>query len=441
MTENILPRAEEVSPAPDTPKKKKGYVRYSPLSLVLLAVCAFVFAFSMMGVLEQSVLDLAGSGMVNEILGFLEDENSGIKIEYPNLDENGRPRQWQKIAPTEIDPDKLQFLQVSGFDKLKLQNNETVAWMYWPTTTDVKGLPFNMPVVQTANNDFYLTHTYDKSWHANGWVYVDYRCDMEDLRANRNLIIYAHARSYQMFGGLRFLNTKTKWQEDGYNHFIYINTPTGKAIYQVFAWYETTTAHNYIDTYFSSGEEYVAFLNDLQSRNVISAFEKFTFTPEDRIITLSTCKGTNSDVRIAVHAVLVKYEKVGYYEDKPIVTQPLGTGQFPFTGSYGPDTDVATDVPTDGEVMPTDTPVNPTDAPVTPPAVTDSPPATSGAPPSTESPPATETSPPSTVTPPASSEPPPVSSEVIPPSGTSDVGTPTDTPTDSGNPSDTGTTP
>ena len=51
-------KAEESQEKPR--KKKRGYVRYSPISLILLGVCAFVFSFSMYGLFEQNLLDAAG---------------------------------------------------------------------------------------------------------------------------------------------------------------------------------------------------------------------------------------------------------------------------------------------------------------------------------------------------------------------------------------------
>ncbi len=318
MSENKVPE-QELNPGtpqgqtPENGKKKRGYVKYSPLSLVLLAVCAFVFSFSMLGLFEQVILDFAGQSEMGGTGGgsvFVPEPGDDTDVVVPPLtgDDPLPESKWQQIAPSQINTDDLPYLQNVGFDTLKNQNEDTVAWMYWPTTTDVKGLPFNMAVVQSTNNEFYLNRSFDKSNNANGWIYADYRCNMEDLTSNRNVIIYGHARSYLMFGGLRFLNSKTKWQQDGYNHFIYINTPNERTVWQVFAWYETTTAFNYINTYFSGDAEYVEFLNSLQSKNMVSAFEKFNFTPEDRILTLSTCKGVNSDVRIAIHAVLVKQE-------------------------------------------------------------------------------------------------------------------------------------
>lgn len=326
----------ETSPS-ETPipeKKKRGYVKYSPMSLTFLFICAFVFCFSLFGLFDQSILDFAGRGSLEEMGSEVfepvpEGETSVISPVSPNL-----PK-WQQIPVEEIDVKDLPYLQTVGFDSLKEQNEDTVAWMYWPTTTDVKGLPFNRVVVQSTNNEFYLSKSFDKSNNENGWIYTDYRCNMDDLLSNRNLIIYGHARSYLMFGGLRYLNSKTKWQQDGYNHFIYINTPTERTVWQVFAWYETTTAFNYISTYFSNDTEYVNFLNTLQSHNRISAFERFEFTPESKILTLSTCKGSNSDVRIAMHAVLVKHEYVSGGEE--------------FVATYGDSQPGTTDTATETE--------------------------------------------------------------------------------------------
>ena len=289
---------------------RRKYVKYSPLSLVLLAICGFVFAFSVFGLLEQPILDYAGRIQI-EGFGF------GSLFETPDEDDKGcltpsrEPvdgSKWQEISPSQINKENLPFLQKIDFSILEQQNSETVAWMYWPTTIDVDGLPFNLPAVQTSDNDYYLNHSFDHSTSANGWLYADYRCNMENLESSRNTVLYAHARTYQMFGGLRFLNKEVAWQKDGNNHFIYINTPNERTVWQLFSWYETTTEFNYIKTNFASDIEYLAFLHTLQNNNTIPYFEKIEFTPKSRILTLSTCKGVNSNARIALHAVLVKHE-------------------------------------------------------------------------------------------------------------------------------------
>ena len=82
---NVLPSAEETSAKKGVAKerKRKGYVKYSPASLIILAFCAFVFSFSILGIFEQTLLDTAEEGK-QEILaqiGFPDDGSWGD----PNL--------------------------------------------------------------------------------------------------------------------------------------------------------------------------------------------------------------------------------------------------------------------------------------------------------------------------------------------------------------------
>ena len=323
-----IPRSEEVSePVKKKKKRQRGYVKYAPLTLLFLSVCAFVFCFSLCGMYEQPMLDSVSKNELNNIYvdAFVPDGKESFSPSDPNVEEIAPTPEshgsWQSISPKKIKPESLPFLAQPNFSTLKQTNSQTKAWFYWPSSYDVKGLPINMPVVQAKDNDYYLTRNYNRVYNENGWVYFDYRNDLSVLTNNRNTIIYGHARSYQIFGGLKYLDTYTKWIRDGYNHFIYINTPTERTVWQVFSWHETNIYTNYIQTEFRSDEEYVAFLNRMQKFNELPAFEEFEFTPEDRILTLSTCKGTDKTVRVAVHAVLVKSEWIGEGE-KPAI-EPL----------------------------------------------------------------------------------------------------------------------
>ena len=442
-----IPRSEEVSePVKKKKKRQRGYVKYAPLTLLFLSVCAFVFCFSLCGMYEQPMLDSVSKNELNNIYvdAFVPDGKESFSPSDPNVEEIAPTPEshgsWQSISPKKIKPESLPFLAQPNFSTLKQTNSQTKAWFYWPSSYDVKGLPINMPVVQAKDNDYYLTRNYNRVYNENGWVYFDYRNDLSVLTNNRNTIIYGHARSYQIFGGLKYLDTYTKWIRDGYNHFIYINTPTERTVWQVFSWHETNIYTNYIQTEFRSDEEYVAFLNRMQKFNELPAFEEFEFTPEDRILTLSTCKGTDKTVRVAVHAVLVKSEWIGEGE-KPAI-EPL-----PPTTSTS--TSTSTSTQTDSSSTNTGTPSDTSTATGTPDVSTDSSEGTtdtgsSTAPPSTD--PVTDTgtdgassTDSSTVTDAdssdvsASTEPAGSSSEVsLPPATdvTSDTGTPSDSASD-----------
>ena len=55
------------------------------------------------------------------------------------------------------------------FDSLKQKNSDTIAWL------KVNGTNIEYPVVKTTNNDFYMTHSFDKNYNSAGWVFMDYK--------------------------------------------------------------------------------------------------------------------------------------------------------------------------------------------------------------------------------------------------------------------------
>lgn len=387
-------RPEAISePARKKKKRQRGYIKYAPLTLLFLSICAFVFCFSLCGMYEQSMLDSVSKKELNSIYvdAFVPDGKESFSPSDPNVEEIapslGSLGAWQSISPKKIDPEKLPFLTQPNFTTLKQTNSQTKAWFYWPSSYDVKGLPINMPVVQAKDNDYYLTRNFNRVYNENGWVYFDYRNDLSVLTNNRNTVIYGHARSYQIFGGLKYLDVYTKWIRDGYNHFIYINTPNERTVWQVFSWHETNIYTNYIQTDFASDEEYLEFLHRMQSFNDLSAFEQFEFTPDDRIITLSTCKSTDKTIRVAIHAVLVKSEWIGEGE-KPAIT-PLPS----VTPTPPPDTSTVTPDTSTDTTVDTGTPSEPTTNTGTPDVSTDTGGGTSSVPSTdsaTESPPSSE---------------------------------------------------
>lgn len=216
----------------------------------------------------------------------------------------------QYIPYSSINLDDIDYLKGVDLDRCLEINSDTVGWFYFPGPSDVKGIPIDISIVQTTDNEYYLDHSFNGSENINGWVYMDYECTAAPITSNYNTVIYGHARSNRMFGGLKELYNTPKWYTNANNHFIKINTATEETVWQIFAWYETTTQFNYIRTSFASGDEFVTFANSLQDRNMISSFKPFTFSENDRILTLSTCKGYDKNMRVAVHAVLVKSRPV-----------------------------------------------------------------------------------------------------------------------------------
>lgn len=182
-----------------------------------------------------------------------------------------------------------------NFSDLKKTNPDVVGWL------KVNGTNINYPFVQSSDNKYYLTHSFNKSYNAAGWVFLDYRNNSTN---NKNTIIYAHGRTDKtMFGTLRKV-LNNGWLNNTNNYVIKISTEKENSLWQIFSVYHIPTTSDYLQTGFSDDTSYQNFLDMIKNRsshnfntNVIST---------DNILTLSTCY--NNSEKMVVHAKLIKKE-------------------------------------------------------------------------------------------------------------------------------------
>ena len=180
------------------------------------------------------------------------------------------------------------------FDELKGINKDVKGWI------QVKGTNINYPFVQTDNNSYYLTHSFDRSNNSSGWIFLDYRNKLS--RNDRNTILYGHGRVNQiMFGSLKNILTNG-WLNNPSNYVVKLSTEYDNTLWQVFSVYRIPTTSDYIQTDFRSDEEYYSFLKMLLNRSSHNFNTEVTL--EDRILTLSTCY--NSAEKVVLHAKLIK---------------------------------------------------------------------------------------------------------------------------------------
>lgn len=181
------------------------------------------------------------------------------------------------------------------FNTLKSKNSDTVGWL------KVNNTSIEYVVVQSSDNEYYLTHSFDNSTNSAGWVFADFRDEFDG--SSENIVIYGHNRKDgSMFGTLRYCLT-ADWFSKDCNKIIVLNTPNGKYNYQIFSVYSVLNEDYYITTDFSNNEEYQEFLNTISSRT-INDFG-VGVTTEDKILTLSTCSANNK-YRTVVHAKLIQ---------------------------------------------------------------------------------------------------------------------------------------
>ena len=208
-------------------------------------------------------------------------------IEQNNEIANSNPY-WDFIKMKLIDVD---------LNELKKQNNETVGWI------QVKGTNINYPFVQHSDNSYYLSHDFSKNKNNAGWLFLDYRNNINQI--NKNTIIYGHGRlDRTMFGSLKNI-FKSDWLNDQDNYVIFISTEKENTMWQVFSTYRIKTTSDYLRINFQNDNDYQNFLDMITKRS-----EHNFNTPintNDNILTLSTCY--NNEKKVVLHAKLIKYQK------------------------------------------------------------------------------------------------------------------------------------
>lgn len=188
--------------------------------------------------------------------------------------------------------ESMNILEVN-FDNLKGINPDTVGWIKVP------GTKINYPFVHTKDNEYYLKHTFDKTSNKKGWVYLDYRNNIDNL--SKNTILYAHGLvNNQMFGSMRRV-VKQSWYNNKNNRIITIVTPRGNQNWQVFSTYTIEPESYYITTSFKDNDEFNNFINTLKQRSVYNYGVEVNAS--DKILTLSSCYDDKK--RMALHAKLI----------------------------------------------------------------------------------------------------------------------------------------
>ena len=272
--------------------KKKYKLKWKNLIALIIFLIAFVF-------LIKSGIDLINyfidTNKTNDEIKEIEDVAEVEEV--PDSENTEIIKQEEEIPESNPywDYIKMNLISVNFGELLKL-NDETKGWI------KVNGTNINYPFVQTNNNDYYLTHSYNKSYNQAGWVFMDYRNDTENL--DRNTILYAHGMNNKtMFGSLRNI-LSSSWYNNTDNHIIKLSTPTENTLWQVFSVYHIETTNDYIQTEFATDKEYQNFLNMLKGRSAVE-FDT-TVNATDKILTLSTCY--NKTDKVVMHAKLIKRE-------------------------------------------------------------------------------------------------------------------------------------
>ncbi len=258
--------------------KKKFFIN----KIISFAVIVFCFSIFTYGVLNINLWNNDNKKVKANVKSI--NDKISVKKESVKKDEI--------VSNTYIDLNNIKIEDVD-FKELKKTNNDVKGFL------KVNGTTINYPFVQTNDNDYYLEHSFDKSKNKKGWVFLDYRNNINDL--DNNTILYAHgAVNNVMFGSLKKV-VKKEWYTNSKNYIINFSTEKNNMLFQVFSTYTIEPESYYITNNFDNDEEYEKFINVIKARSVYNY--NVDVNTNDKILTLSSCY--NSSKRVVLHAKLI----------------------------------------------------------------------------------------------------------------------------------------
>ena len=261
-------------------------------SILLLAVFLCSTALLLRNVLSfgESGSDYADAAALAHTPAAAEAPRETVAVTAPTEAPEEPVMVWVP-APVEDDP-RMEELAQTDLDALREVNPDVIGWIRIP------GTKIDYPLLQGADNEYYLKHTWKGHRNVVGSVFME--CQNSPLFTDWNTILYAHnMNNGTMFAPLHKFKRQDFWQTHPY---VYIVTDAGVLRYEIFSSYSAEVGSLTYGLSFNQPETRAEFLTMALEKSQIDT----GIAPEltDQILTLSTCSGAGYETRRVVHARL-----------------------------------------------------------------------------------------------------------------------------------------
>lgn len=272
--------------------KKKVYRAISLISLLVMAgaILSLILTFYLYRKASTEYLQLAQTARTAavEAPSSLADETGATPSPAPaeeSVEEAPQATEAPPAVPIPI-----------NFPYLESVNEDIIAWI------EVEGTTVDYPILyDNSATLFYLNHNYAKAYTPCGSIFMlsENKADFSDF----NTVVYGHNLiDGGMFGVLHDLENPDFFRE---NKTILVYTPDRVLQYRIFAAYRTDNLNQLQNFSYETPEERQAYIDRIYTHDLRAIFDPdVTVTPDDRILTLSTCIA-NPVYRYLVQGVLV----------------------------------------------------------------------------------------------------------------------------------------
>lgn len=221
-------------------------------------------------------------------------------LTYYLYDRNKNNKDNEEILNNiEIDESKItesKTERMIQLEELQKENEEIIGWL------EIEGTNINYPVLQTSDNDYYLTHNYKKEKASTGSIFLDKDFDL--INGSSNYLIYGHRNK----SGLMFEDLMKYAKEDFYKEHTKIKFTTNKddSIYEILSVFysrvyyksEQNVFRYYYFVNAENEQEYNDFVKNAKKASIYDT--GVTAKYGDQLLTLSTCEYSQEDGRFAV---------------------------------------------------------------------------------------------------------------------------------------------
>lgn len=204
-----------------------------------------IVRIAIMGIALMTV-SVAAYQLTNDYLEYEEgdnayDELAALMYEMPQYSDDGSALMYESddtISGAQIkgNSDPIFVWNQEKFEKMLEFNSDIKGWIRLKGKKNQQD-EISYPIVQGTDNEYYLHYLANKTWNANGSIFIDYQ--LEKGLKSKNCIIYGHnMNNGAMFGKLKNYLDEEYYKEHPYFD-IYIEEKHYR--YYVFSIYKTET--------------------------------------------------------------------------------------------------------------------------------------------------------------------------------------------------------
>ncbi len=271
--------------------KKKRSIIYLIITIVCLVILVLAIAY---------ILKYYENASEKEAMyESLQASMAGLPLPSPAPSAAPTETPVATATPKPEIPEDAALLRAVDFAALQ---EDTCADIYaWISIPDTR---IDYPVLQHPSDDtYYLNYNLDGSKGYPGCIYTE-RENSRDF-SDFNTVIYGHnMKNGSMFHDLHSYEDESFLTDHPY---VYIYTPDRVMRYRIFAAYPYDDRHLLYSFDYATPEGRAGYLSEIFSIRSMSAVldDQVAVTSDDRLITLSTCVGSQNEKRYLVQAVLV----------------------------------------------------------------------------------------------------------------------------------------